>query len=123
MSGRRTRDEKSAHLCNSAHLTDAYRQGVIDGKTEGFDVGYQQGYDHGYQQGDTDNAVISAKHEATELLIADIVQKAHPYGVQDGDFIASYLLATGPIHRAIKYLNEHGISTIAEPNQVGEPER
>jgi len=36
----------------------AYRQGVIDGKTEGYDVGYRQGYDHGYQQGDTDNAVV-----------------------------------------------------------------
>ena len=97
----------------------AYRQGVIDGKTEGFDVGYQQGYDQGYRVGDTDAAVISFNHEAIELLIADIVQKAHPYGVQDGDFIASYMLPTGPIHRAIKYLNEHGISTIAEPNPGG----
>jgi hypothetical protein len=61
--------------------------------------------------------------EVTELreLLADIVQKAHPYGVQDGDFIASYLLATGPIHRAIRYLNEHGISTVADAS-TGEKE-
>lgn len=92
---RRVCDEKSAHLCNSAHLTDAYRQGVIDGKTEGYDEGYRQGYDHGYQQGDTDNAVIAAKQ---------------------------------PFHRAVQYLNEHGISAVAwqpgdntNPDQVGEP--
>lgn len=54
--------------------------------------------------------------EVTELrgLLADVVQKATPYGTQDGDFVASYLLPTGPIHRAIKYLKEHGVATVAE---------
>lgn len=60
--------------------------------------------------------------EVTELreLLADIVQKATPYGVQDGDFIASYILPTGPIHRAIKYLKEHGIAIVATPKANGE---
>ena len=57
--------ESEVHDPNpSKHKSEilAYRQGVIDGKTEGYDVGYQQGYDHGYQQGDTDNAVVATQY-------------------------------------------------------------
>lgn len=41
-------------------------------------------------------------------LVADMVVKATEYGTQDGDFVAAYLLPTGPIHRAIPWLQEHG---------------
>lgn len=47
---------------------------------------------------------------AADNLLADIVKKAAPYGTQDGDFIASYILPTGPIHRAIPYLDNKGIA-------------
>lgn len=42
--------------------------------------------------------------------LADCVVKATEYGVQDGDFVASYILPTGPIHRAIPLLEENGIT-------------
>lgn len=55
--------------------------------------------------------------DSPDGLLADVVQKATPYGTQDGDFVASYLLPTGLIHRAIKYLTEHGIPTAALDSQ------
>lgn len=63
--------------------------------------------------------VLALKRE-TDLalyLLTDIVQKAIPYGTQDGEFVASYLLQTGPIHRAIAFLQQRGIPTsAAEPS-------
>jgi hypothetical protein len=47
--------------------------------------------------------------EAVSLL-ADLVVKCIDYGVQDGDFVASYLLPTGPVHRAIPWLEQRGIT-------------
>ena len=41
-------------------------------------------------------------------LLADVAAKATPYGEQDGGFIAMYLLPTGPIHRILAALGEHG---------------
>ncbi|MFB6392600.1 hypothetical protein [Polymorphospora lycopeni] len=39
--------------------------------------------------------------------LADCVVKATEYGEQDGGFVATYLLPTGPIHRAMTLLQEH----------------
>lgn len=47
--------------------------------------------------------------EALDLL-ADLVVKATEFGEQDGGFIASYIMPTGPIHRAIPFLQERGIT-------------
>lgn len=46
-----------------------------------------------------------------ELLdaLADCVVKATPFGVQDGDFVATYILPTGPLHRAMPLLERHGV--------------
>lgn len=41
--------------------------------------------------------------------LTDLVVKATPFGTQDGDFIATYIVPTGPIHRAIPILDAHGI--------------
>jgi hypothetical protein len=52
------------------------------------------------------------KHERDQALtaLADCVVKATPFGKQDGEFIAYYYISpTGPIHRAIPLLAEHGI--------------
>jgi hypothetical protein len=50
-----------------------------------------------------------AAREAVDLL-ADMVVKCTEYGTQDGDFVASYLLPTGPVHRAIPWLDQRGIN-------------
>lgn len=42
--------------------------------------------------------------------LADCVVKATPYGTQDGDFIAAYIMPTGPLHRAMPLLERHGIT-------------
>lgn len=41
--------------------------------------------------------------------LADCVVKATPYGVQDGDFVATYILPTGPLHRAMPLLERLGV--------------
>jgi hypothetical protein len=41
--------------------------------------------------------------------LADLVVKGAPYGEQDGGYVFLYLLPTGPIHRAITLLQEHGV--------------
>jgi hypothetical protein len=41
-------------------------------------------------------------------LLSDVVSKATPYGEQDGGFVATYILPTGPIHRICAALGEHG---------------
>lgn len=58
--------------------------------------------------------------EAKKLL-ADVVAKATDFGVQDGDFVANYLLPTGPIHRAIPWLDQRGISV--RPGRIPDPDR
>ena len=47
---------------------------------------------------------LMTQHLVMRKVLADCVVKATPYGIQDGDFIASYILPTGPIHRAIPAL-------------------
>jgi hypothetical protein len=47
--------------------------------------------------------------EAVELL-ADLVAKCTEYGTQEGEFVAYYLLPTGPVHRAIPWLEQHGVT-------------
>lgn len=51
------------------------------------------------------------RHQLDQALsaLADCVVKATPYGKQDAEFIAYYISPTGPIHRAIPLLAEHGI--------------
>jgi hypothetical protein len=53
-----------------------------------------------------------ADQERDELLnaLADCVVKATEYGEQDGGFVATYLLPTGPLHRAIPLLDRYGIT-------------
>lgn len=53
-------------------------------------------------------ALLAELAEARNLL-ADLVIKATEYGTQDGDFVASYLLPTGPLHRAMPWLEQRGI--------------
>jgi len=48
--------------------------------------------------------------QEAKALLADLVFKATDYGTQDGDFVANYILPTGPIHRAIPWLQERGIT-------------
>jgi hypothetical protein len=54
----------------------------------------------------------SDAHVQGQLLahvLADCVVKATEYGEQDGGFVASYIMPTGPLHRAIPLLAQHGI--------------
>jgi hypothetical protein len=46
--------------------------------------------------------------EAVDLL-TDMVVKCTEYGTQDDGFVAYYILPTGPVHRAIPWLEERGI--------------
>lgn len=61
-------------------------------------------------------AFIAAARTALPALVAgvralaDCVVKATEYGSQDGGFVASYILPTGPIHRAIPLLQELGVT-------------
>lgn len=50
-----------------------------------------------------------ARAERAEQVLADIVTKAAPFGQQDGEFVAFYILPTGPMHRAIPLLAEQGV--------------
>jgi hypothetical protein len=52
---------------------------------------------------------VSAETRALLDALADCVVKATEYGTQDGGFVASYILPTGPIHRAIPLLQQYGI--------------
>lgn len=65
-------------------------------------------------------AWLDDQERATEAmsLLTDIVQKATPFGSQDGDFIANYLLPTGPIHRAIPFLQGLGVPVLRLPAEV-----
>lgn len=53
---------------------------------------------------------VNADLTAVRNMLADCVVKATEYGTQDGEFVAMYLLPTGPIHRAIPYLDSVGIN-------------
>ncbi len=58
--------------------------------------------------------------ERAEQLLQAVVDKATPYGEIDepgGPYVRSYLLPTGPIHRALAYLRE-GSSTLAADPQA-----
>jgi hypothetical protein len=53
-------------------------------------------------------------------LLQDIVDKATPYGEINepgGPYVASYLLPTGPIHRALAYLRDGAIPARQEANR------
>ena len=50
-----------------------------------------------------------AERDRAIQIIADLVAKGTPHGEDKDGFIAFYILPTGPIHRAIPYLDEHGI--------------
>ncbi len=63
-----------------------------------------------YRQVKRERDEARAAHAATTALLADTVVKATEYGVQDGGFVANYILPTGPIHRAIPALQEQGIT-------------
>jgi hypothetical protein len=54
-------------------------------------------------------------------LLADLVVKCTEYGRQDGDFVASYILPTGPVHRAIPWLEQRGV--IVRPGFDGRADR
>lgn len=54
---------------------------------------------------------VRTADEATALgLLADLIVKCTEYGTQDGGFVAMYLLPTGPVHRAIPFLEQRGIT-------------
>jgi len=46
--------------------------------------------------------------EAKDLL-ADLIVKSTAYGTQEGEFVALYIIATGPLHRAMPWLEQRGI--------------
>jgi hypothetical protein len=75
---------------------------------------------YGLGCGDPKQCVLyqRTRAERAEKVLSDIVTKATPFGVQDGDFIASYILPTGPMHRAIPLLAEQGVHV----RPMGEPE-
>jgi hypothetical protein len=52
---------------------------------------------------------VPAGDDRLIAALADLVVKAAPYGEQDGDYVFVYLLPTGPVHRAIVLLQEHGV--------------
>jgi hypothetical protein len=52
-------------------------------------------------------------------LLADLIVKCTEHGDQDGGFVAFYLLPTGPVHRAIPFLEAHGITV--RPGFDGRP--
>lgn len=64
----------------------------------------------------THNAVLADRDKQRDRAqrmqdaLADVVTKATDYGTQDGEFVANYLLPTGPIHRAIPLLQEFGVT-------------
>lgn len=62
-----------------------------------------------YYTGDEVMQLIRSRDALRESL-ADCVVKATEYGVQDGDFVASYILPTGPIHRAMPLLEGEGVT-------------
>jgi hypothetical protein len=88
----------------------AYQEVELRPKLEAALLGWQQtctaltnaALEAAYQAGRDDVA------RAVELL-ADLIVKCTEYGVQDGEFVAMYLLPTGPVHRAIPWLEERGI--------------
>lgn len=57
---------------------------------------------------------VIAELVQAEALLADTVIKATEYGEQDGEqdggFVAMYIMPTGPIHRAIPWLDNRGIN-------------
>ena len=58
------------------------------------------------EQGRKDKAEV----ERLTAALADCVIKCTEYGTQDDGFVAFYITPTGPIHRAIPLLQEHGIT-------------
>ena len=59
-----------------------------------------------------DNLLHGRDLARDELLnaLADCVAKATEYGSQDDGFVATYILPTGPLHRAIPLLQRYGIT-------------
>lgn len=55
-------------------------------------------------------ARTEAERDQLAAALADCVTKAVEYGQQGDGHIAFYLLPTGPIHRAIPLLQDHGIT-------------
>ncbi len=53
-------------------------------------------------------AAADLTRELTNAL-ADCVVKATPFGQQEGDFIANYIMPTGPLHRAMPLLERSGV--------------
>ncbi len=56
-------------------------------------------------------SLIAADADRRELVtvLADMVSKSTDYGQQDGGFVASYIIPTGPMHRAIPLLSRLGV--------------
>ena len=52
---------------------------------------------------------VTRERDEAKNLIADMVIKATEFGTQDGDFVANYILPTGPLHRAMPWLEQRGI--------------
>lgn len=58
---------------------------------------------------EADRDKLSDELAQAQSLLGDLVIKATEYGVQDGDFVANYILPTGPLHRAMPWLEQRGI--------------
>ena len=52
---------------------------------------------------------MDSRTAALVNALADIVVKATEYGTQDGEFVANYLIPTGPLHRAMPLLENMGV--------------
>ena len=55
-------------------------------------------------------AALSDERDEAAALLADVVVKCTEYGEQEGGFVASYIMPTGPIHRAMPWLQDHGVT-------------
>lgn len=87
-----------------------YRPGEIDEVLRRSEAWRDRVANGGELDGAYRQVEVLATALATAMLavdaLADVVAKATDYGTQDGDFVASYLLPTGPIHRSIPLLEQ-----------------
>lgn len=80
--------------------------GVSDAQYEGIRLAYGVALD---AAGLGRPGVAEERQQLLDAL-TDCVVKATDYGTQDGDFVAMYILPTGPIHRAIPLLERMGVT-------------
>jgi hypothetical protein len=87
-----------ANLMRDTDISDAQYEGV------------RQAYGVALDAAGLGRPGIAEERQQLIDALTDCVVKATDYGTQDGDFVAMYLLPTGPIHRAIPLLQRLGVT-------------